>query len=83
MSKTYLYILRSEKNPRLYVGVTYSIERRLERHNSGKVVSTKKDVPYRLVYSEEFVDLISARKREKFLKTTQGKRVIQNRLLHL
>ena len=81
MRKAYLYILESIRSRKKYVGVTHCLEERIDRHNSQRVISTKKDVPYKLVYSEIFDDLATARKRERFLKTTQGHRVIENKLL--
>ena len=78
MSKTYIYILQSLKNGRKYVGVTNCIETRLDRHNAGRVVPTKKDAPYDLIYSEVFSDLKSARRREKFLKFGDGRRVLKS-----
>ena len=69
-------------NNRKYVGVTNCIETRLDRHNSGRVAVTKKDAPYSLIYSEVFADLKSARRREKFLKTAQGRRVVNNKLIN-
>ena len=77
MSVTHLYILKSLKNGRLYVGVTSCLEERLEKHNTGKVVPTKKDCPYKLIYSEVFDDLVSARRRENFFKTGDGRRVVK------
>ena len=80
MSKAYLYVLQSQKTLRKYVGVTYNIDQRLERHNSGRVAITKKDLPYQVVYSEAFDDLSLARRRENFLKSGDGRRVLQMKL---
>jgi len=32
----YVYILKSEKDGKLYIGYTNDLKRRLEEHNSGK-----------------------------------------------
>jgi putative endonuclease len=36
-----VYILQSKKNNRFYIGSTNNINRRLEQHNKGLVISTK------------------------------------------
>ena len=57
----------------LYVGMTENLERRLKEHNKGKSKFTKGNLPWKLIYSEEFPDYSTARKREKYLKSTAGK----------
>jgi len=45
MKKYYIYILYSSLKERYYVGQTDNLDNRLERHNQGKVKSTKYGVP--------------------------------------
>ena len=78
MSSYYVYVLRSQRDGKLYIGLTERIEDRLGRHNQGKVPSTKSRRPFSLIYSEKFIDCVSARKREKFLKSGVGRKLIQN-----
>jgi putative endonuclease len=52
----------------------------LEQYNNGLVVSTKKRRPFKLVYFEASIDIEDAVHREKYLKTTYGKRYIRNRI---
>jgi len=59
-----VYVIKSEKDSRLYVGFTENIERRLKEHNSGKTKSTKGYVPWNLVHTEEVTERSLARKRE-------------------
>lgn len=66
----YVYILRSEKTGRLYVGTTRDVTRRLEEHNAGRSRSTKADRPWALTYAESHPDLSAARQREWELKCT-------------
>ncbi len=80
--KVYLYIVKSLRNERIYVGVTNCVESRLDKHNNGLVHSTKIDKPYRVIHAEEFENLLLARRREKFLKSHQGRRVLRNSLLN-
>lgn len=49
----YTYVLYSEKFDEIYVGQTNNISSRLERHNDGKVFSTKKYIPWEIIYFEE------------------------------
>lgn len=73
----YVYILRSEKNKRLYKGVTNDLKRRLKEHNSGSVPFTKALMPWRLIYYEAFSDKEDATREEKFLKSGKGRERIQ------
>lgn len=68
----YLYILKSEKDNKRYVGSTNNLKRRLAEHNSGKVHSTKYRKPLILIYREEFMAEAEARNRELYFKTHKG-----------
>ncbi len=65
----YVYILASQRNGTLYIGVTNDIIRRVYEHRS-KVVSgfTKKYDVINLVYYEIHDDIENAIRREKRLK---------------
>ena len=76
----YVYVLRSEKDARFYVGCTANLRKRLAEHNDGKVRSTCHRIPLNLVYYEASRNQIDALHREKYLKSTYGKRYIRNRL---
>jgi putative endonuclease len=69
----YVYVLRSKKDQKLYIGLTNNLERRLEQHNSGKVSSTKGRMPLELVYFESYTERKDAAKGEKFLKSGKGR----------
>ena len=76
----YVYILLSKKDNRFYTGYTSNLKKRLEEHNTGLSLSTKSRVPFSLIYFEGCVNRKDAMKREKYLKTTYGKRYVKNRL---
>ena len=64
----YTYVLKGSSNPSFYIGYTSDLKKRLKEHNDGKVVATKKGVPWVLIYYEAFLNLSSARDREFKLK---------------
>ncbi|MBI4686154.1 MAG: GIY-YIG nuclease family protein [Nitrospirae bacterium] len=68
----YVYFLRSRKNGSLYIGQTNNIDKRLERHNSGQIKSTKNRFPFDLIYSEKYNTRREAMLREKHLKSLAG-----------
>lgn len=77
----YVYILQSSKNSKwLYKGSTSDLKRRLSEHNSGKNFSTAPHVPLKLIYYEAYFLKSDAEAREKYLKTSMGKRVIKKQL---
>ena len=76
----YTYILQIKKDKQLYTGYTDDLKERLKLHNAGKVVSTKNRLPLRLVYYEACLNQQDATHREKYLKTSWGKRYIKARL---
>lgn len=76
----YVYVLRSEKDGKLYTGFTGKLEKRIEEHNKGWGTSTKQRVPFELVYYEAYTCKADAIRREKYLKSGMGKRDLKNRL---
>ncbi|MFA6588530.1 MAG: GIY-YIG nuclease family protein [Patescibacteria group bacterium] len=77
-----IYVLKSLKDLRFYIGSTGDIKSRLKSHKEGLVRSTKNRRPLKLVYTETFKTRSEAIKREKFLKRQKGgdvfKRIINN-----
>jgi putative endonuclease len=68
-NKYYVYILASQRNGTLYIGVTSDLKRRVYQHKQGSVDSfTKKYKINKLVYFEEYNDIYLAIEREKQLK---------------
>ncbi len=76
----YVYVLQSEKDKFFYVGYTHDLENRLNLHNNGKVLSTKNRRPMKLIYFEYCLNQKDATHRERYLKTSWGKRYIKTRL---
>ena len=78
--KYYVYILHSEKDDQFYVGYTNNLKERMKLHSNGKVQSTKNRRPLKLIYCEFSLNQQDATHREKYLKTSWGKRYIKTRL---
>jgi putative endonuclease len=74
-----VYGLHSEKHNKIYIGFTSDLEARLLSHNH---LSTKgytiKYRPWKVIYTEEFLDKVSAMKREKELKSSNGRAFIRS-----
>jgi putative endonuclease len=78
----FVYVLLSKKDNKFYTGYTFNLDERIKEHNSGKVSSTKYRAPLDLIYYEVCFNQKDALHREKYLKSTYGKRYIKNRLKH-
>jgi putative endonuclease len=74
----FVYILYSEKSSRYYVGQTADIDKRLKRHNSGIVPSTKGGEPWILVLQLEVSSRSEAMILEKKIKKRGAKRFLDN-----
>jgi Predicted endonuclease containing a URI domain len=70
----YLYILLSEAKNKTYTGVADDVNKRLAEHNSGKVKSSRPYCPYKIIHTESFETLKEARQKERFYKSTTGRR---------
>ena len=76
----YTYVLKSQADGKFYTGFTNDLKRRLNEHNTGRVVSTKRRIPFELVYYEACRNEKDAIVREKYLKTTYGHRYLKTRM---
>ena len=77
----YVYILESESNSKeLYIGYTNDLKKRLIQHNGGLSRSTKRYLPWKLIYYEACLNINDAKRREKYFKTSQGRRLLKRRL---
>jgi putative endonuclease len=75
----YNYVLES-KDGHLYIGYTSDLRKRLREHNQGLNSSTKRYKGWKVIYYEASLDKDDAERREKYLKTTQGNRLLKRRL---
>ena len=77
-SMHYFYVLLL-KNGNLYKGTTANLQRRIAEHKQGKVKSTKIKSPL-LIHYEAYLLESDAKRREKFMKTTEGKRLLRQQI---
>lgn len=72
-----VYVLKSLKNGKRYVGYTGKTAlERLREHNSGSTPFTKHNGPYILVYAEQITMKSEAIRREHFLKSGKGRELL-------
>jgi len=75
--KFYVYILLSVKFNKFYIGQSNNTEKRLSRHNAGKVTSTKSYLPWELQLTIEKNTRAEAMALEKKLKILSKERLIK------
>ena len=73
----FLYILYSDKIDSYYVGSCNEINDRLRRHNAGYSLSTKKGIPWNLVYKKEYLTKSDAVKEEYRIKKQKSRKYIE------
>ena len=75
----FVYILLMSSG-QLYTGFTADLRRRLTEHQNGAVESTRNKLPVELIHHEVYTVESDARRRERFLKTTEGKRLLKQQI---
>ena len=77
----YVYILKSDKDGKLYVGSTDDLKRRVREHNAGQCQSTRHRRPLRLEAYVAVMEEAVARDLEKYLKSGSGIATLRKRML--
>ncbi len=75
-----VYAIRSLKSGLIYIGIAIDSNKRLKDHNRGKSKFTKGYMPWELIYTEKCDDWKSAREKEKYYKTSRGKKELLKKL---
>ena len=76
-----VYILKSKKFDKTYVGYTSNLIQRFYSHNElSKKGWTKNFRPWKVIYTEVFIDKKEAMAREKWFKSGIGRRFIDNNI---
>ena len=73
----YVYIIESKKTGQYYTGQTSDLQKRIVRHNSGRVVSTRNGRPWKLKYSEELDSRQKALLLERKLKALKKREALE------
>jgi putative endonuclease len=71
-----VYVLFSEADGKLYIGYTSNLKQRLTDHFNGRNQATAPRRPLRLIYCEYHASTTDAHRREKYFKTTAGKKAL-------
>ena len=73
-----VYVLQSLKDNRTYVGYTNNFKRRLNQHNLGHSKSTRYRSPFKVLFTEEFENIKTAKKRELWWKSGAGRKKLES-----
>ncbi|MCX6764306.1 MAG: GIY-YIG nuclease family protein [Candidatus Nealsonbacteria bacterium] len=76
----YTYLLESNIDKSWYIGYTKDLRERFLSHNKGENIATKNKKPWRLIYYEAYINIIDAKKREKFLKSGSGRKFLKRQI---
>jgi putative endonuclease len=69
----HVYVLRSSKTGRRYVGSCENLDERVRRHNFGHSKATRHGIPWTLIYSESFSNRAEATRQERYYKSGRGR----------
>jgi putative endonuclease len=72
----YVYVLLCADN-KFYIGYSTDLKKRIERHTNGLVFATKGRLPVELIFYEAFLHRMDAKRREKYFKTSPGKKALK------
>ncbi len=77
----YVYILRSLKNSRYYIGSTVNFNRRLQQHKQGRIKATMNLLPIEKMFVQRYNTTRTAKKIEYWLKKQKDKGLIEKVIL--
>ncbi len=75
----FVYVLISLRDKQFYVGITEDVKMRFKNHIEGKVISTRSRRPLKLVGYEFYWYKKEAGAREKYLKSSDGRKKMKLR----
>ena len=83
----YVYILKSKKDDRYYIGSCIDLNKRLDHHKKGWTATTKRFGNIQMVFSQKYNTLSEARKIERKLKKLKRKdyleKIISDKIIHM
>src|SRR5438270_8825208 len=69
----YVYVLKSAKTGRRYVGSCQNVGERVRRHNAAQSKATRHGIPWKLIRTEGFLSRQEAIIKERYYKTGRGR----------
>jgi putative endonuclease len=69
----HVYVLRSGKTGRRYIGSCEDVAARLRRHNNKESKATRHGIPWILIHTQGFETRSDAMKKERYYKTGRGR----------
>ncbi len=72
-----VYIIKSLKNGKYYIGHSSNVQKRLSEHNSGETYSTRNFTPWILVFNKEFLSKSFAQHIELKIKRMKSRKFIE------
>jgi putative endonuclease len=76
----YVYVLQSDLDHGLYIGMSRDLRRRFREHQTGESKSTSGRRPWKLIYYESYIEHQDAMGREIFLKSGRGRKFLDKQL---
>jgi putative endonuclease len=73
----YVYTLWSKVDQKFYIGYTANLKRRMNEHKAGGVYTSARLKYPALIFFEAFLSKRDAQRRERYFKTTKGKRTLR------
>ena len=65
-----VYVLKSKKDNKLYIGHTENLRRRISEHQRGEANNTKHRLPIELIYYESYKNIDDVKERERSFKNS-------------
>ena len=72
-----VYVLLSHKDKKFYIGYTTNLKQRLTDHFHGDSKATAPRRPFKLIFCEYFLSKKDAQRRERYFKTSPGKKALK------
>lgn len=76
----YAYVIQSINYDYFYKGHCENLKLRLKQHNDGMTKSNKHYAPFKIVYFEKFNTREEAIVREKYFKTSAGRKFLKKKM---
>jgi putative endonuclease len=73
----FAYVIKSINHNFYYKGHCENLEKRLTEHNSGMTKSIRPYIPFQIIYFQEFKTREEAINKEKYFKTSAGRRFLK------